>query len=583
MNFDPRLVQLLKQEKTPFVLSVLAGTLAGGMMLGQADSLSRVVDAVVMHHSTHSTVASLLPVVALFGLFSILRALLNWYSHSEANRGTLAIKKSLQQRLTEKIARLGPLHARSQQSGALTVTMVKGIESLDAYFSQYIPQVFFSLLIPVLILTALFPSDTTSGFILLGSAPLIPVFMIVIGKSAKAMTEKQWLTMTRMSGFFLDMLQGLSTLKLFGRSRQQRLSIEESSEAFRHATMKVLKIAFLSSLALELTGTIGIAAVAISIGSRMMTGAIPFQKALFVLLLAPDFYLPLRLLGTRFHAGMEGISAANSIFAILDRPENECPAQGRLDITEKTAERSTLWFDRVTFRYSGSTVPALDAVSCRIPPGRTTAVVGPSGAGKSTFFNLLLRFADPGEGQILLDSTPLNSYTLDTWHAKIAWVSQQPYLFNASLKENLLLARQGASMRDLQEAVGKAGLAAFISSLPSGLDTMIGEQGTRLSGGEAQRLSLARAFLKDAPILVLDEPTSHTDPVLEVVLRSTMERLMSDRTTIIIAHRLETVQKADQILVFDRGRIVGSGTHDELMQTSGYYSEALLSLKEAEA
>ncbi len=572
MNIDRRLFQLLKEDGRPFIFSIISGVLAAAMLIAQAYYLSQVIDSAFIQKSGMERL--FLP-LGLFALFSILRMSLNWFSHTEANRGTLIIREKVFTRLISTVGALGPIYAKSVQSGRLSTTLLKGVEALDAYYSQYIPQLFFALFTPLLIAGTILPDDLISGGILLLTAPLIPIFMILIGKSASAMTEKQWKTMSRMSGFFLDVLQGLPTLKLFAQSKRQHDAIEESGESFRHATMRVLKVAFLSSLTLELVGTIGMAIIAVGIGLRLMGGKLTFQHALFVLILTPDFYLPLRQLGTKFHAGMEGVSASKEIFAILDQSTPTPVQQAAFAVQESTGKRPIV-FTNVSYTYPGGSRPALEGINATIPSGKTTAIIGPSGAGKSTLINLLLRFQEPGEGSITIDGKPIHAIPLEEWHAQISWVPQHPYLFNATLRENILLARPDASAEEMKSALTKSGLTSFVGLLPQGLETMIGEQGARLSGGEAQRVALARAFLKNAPLLLLDEPTSHTDPELEAALRRSIHELMKGRTTLIIAHRLETIRSAEQIIVVSEGKIAQCGTHDELIANGGFYQQALL-------
>ena len=572
MNIDRRLFQLLKEDGKPFVFSIISGVLAAAMLIAQAFYLSQVIDSAFIRRSG---MESLFLPLGLFALFSTLRMAFNWFSLTEANRGSLIIREKVFIQLTRTVGALGPIYAKSVQSGRLSTTLLKGVEALDAYYSQYIPQIFFALFTPLLIAATILPGDPISGGILLLTAPLIPVFMILIGKSASAMTEKQWKTMSRMSGFFLDVLQGLPTLKLFAQSKRQHDAIEESGESFRHATMRVLKVAFLSSLTLELVGTIGMAIIAVGIGLRLMGGKLTFQHALFVLILTPDFYLPLRQLGTKFHAGMEGVSASKEIFAILDQNIPASVQQATFAVHESAGKRPIV-FTNVSYTYPGGSQPALEGINATITAGKTTAIIGPSGAGKSTLINLLLRFQEPGEGSITIDGNPIHAIPLDEWHRQISWVPQHPYLFNATLRENILLARPEASAEEMESALQKTGLTTFVGTLPQGLETMIGEQGARLSGGEAQRVALARAFLKNAPLLVLDEPTSHTDPELEAALRSSIQELMRGRTTVIIAHRLETIRSAERIIVVSGGKITQCGTHEELIANGGFYHDSLL-------
>lgn len=580
MNIDRNLMRLLAEQKRPFIFSGLSGALGAFLLVAQAWVLSGII-AIIFRSAP--AWQEILPLGGLFALFSSLRVLFIWAGHHEAKKGTIAIRKSLTERLSGTIAALGPSYTGSKQSGRIVTTLLKGVESVDAWFSQYIPQLFLSIIIPVVLLVAIFPADWLSGLILVLTAPLIPLFMILIGKRASAATEKQWNTMSRMSGHFLDMLQGLSTLKLFAQARTRRDGIAEASETFRRSTMQVLKIAFLSSLTLELVGTLGTAVVAVSIGVRMLSGDLDFRPGLFALLLAPDFYLTLRQLGTKFHAGMEGVTASKEMHAILDRAE-DAPKAGSQVLTATGVSAMPLVLEGVGYRYPGSSTSALDGVSLTIEPDTVTAMTGPSGSGKSTLLNLLLRFMEPGEGSITLGRYTAKEYSLDSWYHEIAWVPQHPFLFNATIRENLLMARRDASLVEIGKALTQAGLSGMVRSLPEGLDTMIGEQGARLSGGEAQRLSLARAFLKDAPLLLLDEPTSHTDPLLEAQLRKSMTELMRGRTVVMIAHRLETIRNADRIVVLDGGRIVQSGTHEELLASEGFYRQALFSsIEEAAA
>ncbi|MDT9546928.1 MAG: thiol reductant ABC exporter subunit CydD [Chlorobium phaeovibrioides] len=576
MNRDRRLFGLIREYRMPFILSFLSGTVAGVMMIGQALCLSTAINAAFILQQPFS---ALQKPIALFALFSLLRMLLSWAGHTEANRGTLQIRKKIFNRIATTLARRGPLFARSMQSGKLSLTMQKGVGALDAYFSQFVPQLFLAIAIPVLILIAVFPTDPISGLILLVTAPLIPVFMALIGKRAGALTDRQWESLSRMSGYFLDMLQGMTTLKIFARSRMQHAAIEEAGENFRVATMKVLKIAFLSSLTLELVGTIGTALIAVGIGVRLLSGSIGFQSALFVLILTPDFYLPLRQLGQKFHAGMEGESAAKEIFAILEHQSPE-PRNGTATPRKESVQSLPISFLNVSYSYPQSGMQALREANCFIPAGKTTAIIGPSGSGKSTLISMILRFADPDSGTISIGDDPLESFSIEGWQRLISWVPQHPFLFNETLRENILMANREASAKQFQQAIVFSGLEGVAASLPQGLDTPIGEEGARLSGGEAQRVALARAFIKDSPILVLDEPTSHTDPELEASLSASMKTLMENRTTIIIAHRLETVQSAGQIIMLQDGAVMHSGTHEEMLRINPFYQKALATAQE---
>lgn len=562
--FNKRLFQQARTARTDLSLAILSNFLVGAVTVAQAYFLSQTIARVFLQHHTLADVSPLL--VWLLGL-SVLRAGLVWGGQIFAQRTAGHVKSTLRDRLVAHVMALGPAFTGDERSGELVNTAVEGIEALDAYFSQYLPQLAAAAMVPLTILIFVFPNDILSGVVLLVTAPIIPVFMVLIGGIAEDMTKKQWVQLSRMSAHFLDVLQGLTTLKLLGRSREQIETIRDISDRFRDATMSVLRVAFLSALVLEMAATISTAVVAVEIGLRLMYAKMEFPQALFILVLAPEFYMPLRMLGTRFHAGMAGTAAAKRIFAVLDIPLPKPPPAPQKPVPRQPDIR----FEHVSFAYDDGSRPALNDVSFRIAPGETVALVGPSGAGKSTVANLLLRFISPQTGTITAGGIPLDRLDLAGWREQIAWVPQMPYLFDDTIAENIRLARPDAPLSAVEKAAKLAHADRFIAELPQGYDTRIGERGARLSGGQAQRIALARAFLKNAPFLILDEATANLDPQHESDIQAAIATLLENRTALIIAHRLNTITRADKILVLQRGSLVESGSHSDLLARDGLY------------
>ncbi|MCF7903242.1 MAG: thiol reductant ABC exporter subunit CydD [Candidatus Marinimicrobia bacterium] len=568
MQNDRRLFALLKPVKGWFSLTVLAGVLSGGMTIALAWLLTRVIDGVFLQQQS---LAMVTPELVSILVIALLKTLFTWSGRVSGKAMTTRIKSRLRMQILSHLTKLGPQYVKGERSGELVHTLSDGLEKLDPWFSEYLPQMILAVVLPIIILMVVFPLDILSGVVFLVTAPLIPFFMMLIGQMAEKKTQRQWKILSWMSAHFLDVLQGLSTLKILGRSKAQVQSIRRITDEYRHATMGVLKIAFLSALVLELVGTISIAIIAVEVGLRLLYGKMAFQSALFILLLAPEYYQPLRELGARFHAGMSGVKAGQRLLEILESP---LPVVGMVPAADcPDPLQIPVAFRHVHFQFPGSDVPAVRDISLTLTPGTVTALVGATGAGKSTVANLLLGFLHPTTGEITAGENPLSNIPPKKWRSAVAWVPQRPHLFYGTLRQNLMLARPDANPEAIDTAIRHAGLEGVIAELPRGLDTFLGEQGQGLSGGQVQRLAIARALLKDAPLLVLDEFTANLDVQTEAELLEALQLLQQNRTTLLIAHRLNTLRIADQVIVLNQGQIVQSGKPHELLQQSGPFAK----------
>lgn len=551
---------------------VVLGCASAAATIVQWALLSRVVGDVFLRGASLSAVG---PSLTLFLAAGTLRALLAGAREATAQRAATRAKSATRARLFAHLTRLGPAYCTGERTGELVNTAVAGVDRLDAYVGRYLPQVALSVLVPLLIAAAVAPADPLSAALLLVTAPSIPLLMALVGSYAEGRIKLQWEGLSRLSAHLLDMLQGVSTLALHSQITAEADRVARVSERHRQRTMAVLRMAFLSSMALEFLIAAAIGVVAVTLGVRLLNGGISFERAFFVLLLTPEFYRPLRELGGARHAAMEGKAALERIGAILAIPAPAAVA-AMPDATTAAALPTaplTIALRGLSYTYGDAPRPALDSVSFTLRPQTRTALVGPSGAGKSTLVNLLLRFIELQAGDITANGTSIADLPPERWRELVALVPQRPYLFAGSVADNLRLAKPTASDADLARAAELAGAAEYIARLPQGYDTPVGERGARLSAGQTQRLAIARAFLKDAPLLILDEPTSSLDPESERLVRRSLETLTRERTVLVVAHRLSTVASADQIVALDRGRVAQIGTHAELLRREGVYAQ----------
>lgn len=550
--------------------SVIAGSIVGILPLFQAIFLSQIIVQVFLGSQSLKQVwPSLLTLLALL----VLRACATGGNILLADCIAAYIKKEMRARLLTHLFALGPAYTQRERSGELVSTLVEGSEALVPYCSQYLPQVFLACIIPVLMVTVLCCIDLPSGIIILFLLPLLPFLLVIAGMMARAETRRHWRALSLLSAHFLDTLQGLPTLKLCAQSQRAEQEVRQTSEQFRITTMKTLRVAFFSSFLLEESATVSTAVVAVEVGMRLLLGQVPLQTALLLLLLTPEVFLPLRLLGTSYHAGLSGSVALKRLIDILQTPIAAQKAREHSFVHALQGNHQTetiLSLKDVSYAYEAQR-PALHQISLQIRAGEKVALVGPSGAGKSTLVHLLLRFIEAESGQILLQGKLAAEMTPQEWRAQIAWVPQHPYLFQGTIAENICLGNRHAAREQMLQAAQLAQIDGWIKTLPQGYETIIGERGARLSGGEAQRISIARAFLKNAPLLILDEATSYLDAGHEELVQGALARLKQGRTVLIVAHRLHTVRDADQIIVLEKGKIVACGNHQVLIQQSNLY------------
>ncbi|PVV10596.1 MAG: thiol reductant ABC exporter subunit CydD [gamma proteobacterium symbiont of Ctena orbiculata] len=550
-------------------LAVALGTLSGWLLILQAWCLAQVVSGVIfLEHNLLQVMPWLWGMLAIF----MIRAALAWASERVAQDAAQRVKLSLRKRLYTKLRQLGPAYLTEQRTGDLVNTLSDGIEALEAYYARFLPAISLMALVPLSILLFVFPIDWISGLIMLATAPLIPFFMILIGKGAERRNQKQWQRLARMSAHFLDTIQGLTTLKLFNASRLEAEMIARISDDYRRTTLSVLRIAFLSAFALEFFSTVSIAIVAVLIGFRLFWGELDFLYGFFVLLLAPEFYLPLRNLGSHYHARMEAIGAAGKMIEILEQaPEESAWDENRPLLFQG---RIGLQLVGVGFSYPDGR-RALADLDLAITQGERVAIVGPSGAGKSTLVNLLLGFQQPDRGAIHVNGQPLTSLDPGEWRSRVAWVPQRAHLFHGTVADNIRLARPGATQAEVERAAQQGQADEFIRQLPDGYNTRVGEAGQGLSGGQIQRIALARAFLKETQLVILDEATAHLDLESEMRIQQAIRNLAEGRTLIMVAHRLATIKAIPRILVFDQGRLAQEGDHTSLMQQRGIYHQLI--------
>lgn len=527
---DPRLLRRARAARTFLVGSVLIGVATGLLVVVQAVLLAEGITEVVLRGSGVGRVAWLLAGVV------VARAALLWLQEVVAQRAAAAVKSTLRRQVLEHSLKLGPAWLSGERSSALTTLLTKGLDDLDPYFARYLPQLVLAATVPAGVIGWMATGDLIAATTVLVTLPLIPVFMALVGWATQAHSRRRQHALAVLAHHFSDVVSGLPTLKLFGRAKAQAAAVRRVTDRHRVASMTSLRLAFLSSLVLELLASISVALVAVGVGLRLVEGRLGLETALLVLILAPEAYLPLRQVGAQFHASADGVAASEEVFRVLETP---VPAAGdRTDVPDLRV--TSLHLHDVTVRYPDRAIPALEGFDLDLWPGEVVALAGPSGAGKSTVLAAVLGFVVPERGVIVAGGSAADEFVPALWRRQFAWVPQRPGLRAGSIADNVRLGRPAATDEQVRAALTAAGAADLDLAAP------VGEQGQLLSGGQRRRVALARALLTEAPVLLLDEPTAGLDAAAEAAVVSSLRA--TGRTVLLVAHRPALIAAADRVV-----------------------------------
>jgi thiol reductant ABC exporter CydD subunit len=540
-TLDPRLLRRARAVRVLLAVDVVLGLLLTAAVLAQASLLA----AIVTRAFDGAAPRTLVPALVALALTFALRGALGWGAEVAGRRAASTVLSELRRALMRRRLRAQPTAADGAQAGEIVAAAVQGVDALGAYFARYLPQLVLACLVPVAVVAWVATIDVESALIMVATLPLVPVFMVLIGLRTRAHTQERWEALAGLSSHFLDVVRGLPTLRAFNRGRAQTATLEAVGERHRRATMATLRVSFLSGSVLELAATLGVALVAVTAGVRLVDGGLGLEAGLTVLILAPELYLPLRRLGAEFHASADGLAVAQRMLTLLEAPPESSLGGFRYPHSPR---RAAVRLEHVSFSYPARPGLVLDAVDLELAPQETLALVGESGAGKSTLAALVLGLLRPTEGRVTVDGVDLAECRAAAWRRHVAWVPQRPTLLPGTIADNIRLGKLGADEHEVRDAAMLAGADAFVHALPYGYATIVGDGGRPLSAGQLRRIALARAFLRDAALVVLDEPTADLDPVSVGVVGEAVARLGTHRTLLVIAHRPELIVYADRVI-----------------------------------
>jgi thiol reductant ABC exporter CydD subunit len=543
---DSRLIARSRATRWYLVAAVLIAVASAALLVVAAFALSELI---VRPFQQGEDLADVRAPLLLLAIALACRAALAWIAQVAAHRAAADVKSQLRHDLLTQVVRLGPSWLTTQSAGDLVTLATRGPDALDGYYAEFLPAFVTATFVPVGIGAVVLSQDLTAGLIILGTLPLVPLFGVLIGQNTQRVARKQWRALAVLGGHFLDVVEGLTTLTLYGRARAQTESIRRRAEQHRKATVATLRLTFLSSAALDFIATMSVALVAVSVGLRLVSGSLGLQTGLTVLILAPEAYRPLRDVAAQFHASAAGQEAAAEMYNVIDTPPSRQPSLSSACSVDPA--RASLRIDHLTVQYDRGT-PALSDLNLVVHPGEYVGIVGASGIGKTTLLWVLLGFVTPTSGRVVLDASgvtvDLADIDIDLWRSRLAWVPQEPWLAPTSIADNVRLARPSASASDVERALKRANAAEFVAQLPDGILTRIGENGLGLSAGERQRIAIARVFLRDSPLVLLDEPTAHLDPESEAAVAAAVRQLAKTRTVIAVAHRPALLVDCDRVV-----------------------------------